>query len=107
MVLTCRGAANSVFSTCEKVGKVRLRRFTGNYDLFGNQLSTDGQLAFDSVYRFKGQEAPAVILADVDPNAEQLDRALRLLYCGMTRAAVRLEILVNRANDACAGLWLP
>ena len=45
VVLTCHGVGNSVFSACEKVGKVRLRRFTGDYDLFGNQLSTDGQLA--------------------------------------------------------------
>ena len=104
VVLTCHGVGNSVFSTCEKVGQVRLRRFTGDYDLFGNQLSTDGQLAFDSVYRFKGQEAPAVILVDVDPGPDRLNRAQRLLYCGMTRAAVRLEILVNRANEACANL---
>ena len=104
VVLTCHGVGNSVFSTCEKVGNVRLRRFTGDCDLFGNQLSTDGQLAFDSIYRFKGQEAPAVILVDVDPSPDRMDRALRLLYCGMTRATVRLEILFNRANDACASM---
>ena len=104
VVLTCRGVANSVFSEREKVGNVSLRRFTGDYDLFGNQLSTDGQLAFDSVYRFKGQEAPAVILVDVDLDPEGLDSALRLLYCGMTRATVRLEIIVRRANDICPEL---
>lgn len=104
VVLTCRGVANSVFSEQEKVGNVSLRRFTGDYDLFGNQLSTDGQLAFDSVYRFKGQEAPAVILVDVDPDPERLESALRLLYCGMTRATVRLEIIVRRANDICPEL---
>ena len=93
-----------MFSDQEKVGNVSLRRFTGDYDLFGNQLSTDGQLAFDSVYRFKGQEAPAVIIVDVDPNPKRLDSAFRLLYCGMTRATVRLEIIVSRANDICADL---
>ena len=104
VLLTCRGVANSVFSEREKVGNVSLRRFTGDYDLFGNQLSTDGQLGFDSVYRFKGQEAPAVILVDVDPNPERLDSALRVLYCGMTRATVRLEVVVNRANATGAKL---
>ena len=104
VVLTCRGATNSVFSEQERVGNVSLRRFTGDYDLFGNQLSTDGQLAFDSVYRFKGQEAPAIILVDVDPNPNRLDSALRLLYCAMTRATVRLEIIVSRANDIYADL---
>ena len=105
VVLSCRGVANSVFSDQERLGNVTLRRFTGAYDLFGNQLSTDGQLAFDSVYRFKGQEAPAVILVDVDPNPDRLDSALRLLYCAMTRATVRLEILVSRTNALCAD-WL-
>jgi hypothetical protein len=37
VVLTCLGVSNSVFSEREKVGNVSLRRFTGDYDLFGNQ----------------------------------------------------------------------
>jgi hypothetical protein len=101
VILTCRGAANSVFSRREKVGNVKLRRFTGGYDLFGNQVLTDGRLTFDSVFRFKGQEAPAVILADVDPDPEKRERDARLLYCGMTRATVRLELLVNETNPDC------
>lgn len=101
VILTCRGVANSVFSEREKVGAVKLRRFTGGYDLFGNQVLTDGRLTFDSVYRFKGQEAPAVILTDVDPDPEKRDRDARLLYCGMTRATVRLEMLVNETNPEC------
>ena len=104
VVLTCHGVGNSLFSEQEKVGNVSLRRFTGDYDLFGNQLSTDGQLAFDSVYRFKGQEAPAIILVDVDPEPHRMDHAHRLLYCGMTRATVRLEVLVSRASAICADL---
>ena len=60
---------------------------------------TEGTLTFDSVYRFKGQEAPAVILVDMDPRAERLEREERLPFCGMTRATVRLELVVNREND--------
>ena len=76
-----------------------LRHFTGEYDNDGNQLWTEGRLTFDSIYRFKGQEAPAVILVDVDPNTEHLERAEQLLYCGMTRATVRLDMVVNSEND--------
>ncbi len=101
VILSCRGVGHSVFSDQEKVGNVKLRRFTGGYDLFGNQVLTEGRLTFDSVYRFKGQEAAAVILVDVDPDPEKLDRAWRLLYCGMTRATVRLEMLVNENNPEC------
>ncbi len=102
VVLTCRGHDHSVLSARARVGNVTLRRFTGQYDLFGNQLLTEGRLTFDSVYRFKGQEAPAVVLIDIDPEAARLDHALRVLYCGMTRATVRLELLVRRTNPACA-----
>jgi hypothetical protein len=101
VILTCRGVGSSVFSARKKVGNVPLRRFTGEYDHFGNQVLTEGRLTFDSIYRFKGQEAPAVVLVDVAPDRDKLDRAWRLLYCGMTRATVRLEMLVNAGNPAC------
>lgn len=99
VVISCRGAQNSVFSNLVKVGGVGLRHFTGEYDSTGRQIMTEGKLTFDSVYRFKGQEAPAVILVDVDPRAERLEREERLLFCGMTRATVRLELVVNSEND--------
>jgi len=99
VVLTCRGLKSSIFSDLDKVGGLELRHFTGEYDNAGNQLWTEGRLTFDSIYRFKGQEAPAVILVDVDPNTEHLERAEQLLYCGMTRATVRLDMVVNSEND--------
>ena len=99
VVITCRGAQSSVFSQCDQVGGVGLRHFTGEYDEDGRQVMTEGHLMFDSVYRFKGQEAPAVILVDIDPNTEYLTRAERILFCGMTRATVRLELVVNSENE--------
>ncbi len=59
---------------------------------------TQGQILFDSIHRFKGQEAPAVIVADIDPDKAQFERWQRVLYSAMTRATVRLELLVNEAN---------
>ena len=88
----------SIFSEMERVGNCRLRRFTGDYDLFGNQVFTEGQLIFDSVGRFKGQEAPAVILVDMDAPGPPGVRDTRLVFSGMTRATVRLEILLKRGS---------
>mgnify|MGYP001818286222 CR=1 FL=1 len=99
VILTCRGVKNSVFSDLEKVGGLALRQFTGEYGDDGMQVWTEGRLTFDSVYRFKGQEAPAIILVDVDPDLQHPTRAERLLYCGMTRATVRLDLVVNQEND--------
>ena len=56
-------------------------------------------MIFESIYRFKGQEAPAVIMVDVDPNVKHLIQAERLLYCGMTRATLRLDMVVNSENS--------
>ncbi len=92
VILTCHGVQNSVFSALDAVGGVKLRRFTGEYTPEGNQVLSEGRITFDSVYRFKGQEAAAVVLVDSDPNAGQslepkrLDRAQRVRvlprFCG-------------------------
>jgi len=99
VVLTCRGVDKSVFNDMKKVGGLGLRHFTGEYDSDGTQVWTEGRLTYDSIYRFKGQEAPAVILVDVNPSTKHLERAEQLLYCGMTRATVRLELVACRDNE--------
>jgi hypothetical protein len=103
VVLTTRGIQNSILSPLERLGNHQLRRFTNEYDMFGNQIYSDGQLLFDSVFRFKGQQAPAVVLVDVDPKVDS-QRDERILYTAMTRATVRLEILCNSEN-AVARSW--
>jgi len=95
VLMTYRGVGSSTFSELDQVAGYKLRRFTGEYAPDGSQIMTDGQLTFESIYRFKGQEAPAVIFVDIDPNPSHPDRAMRLLYCGMTRATVRLELLTT------------
>jgi hypothetical protein len=102
VVLTCHGINNSVFSRLDKVGEYRLAKFDGSYDMFGNQNLTKGNLQFDSIYRFKGQQAPAIILVDVDPSPGRLIQQEKLLFCGMTRPTVRLELVVNSTNSYCA-----
>jgi hypothetical protein len=99
VLLTCKGQANSVFSSKDKVGDLAVRRFTGSYNQFGNQVLTEGKLHFESVYRFKGQQAPAVILVDVDPDEARSDLSQKVLYCGMSRATLRLELVVNSQNQ--------
>ena len=101
-VLTWRSRAESVFDGADAIGGVPVRRFANAYDVHGNQVMTDGLLCFESINRFKGQQAPAVIVTDVDPGVEGngllLERDLRRLFCSMTRASVRLEILTRRGN---------
>jgi superfamily I DNA and RNA helicase len=103
IVLTTRhtvfpGKPRSALHDASRAGRHTLARFKNEYDLFGNQVLTSGRLRFESVYRFKGQQSPAVILIDVDPAPANLAHDQRVLFSGMTRATVRLEMLVNGKN---------
>ena len=99
VIITNRGVQSSVFSNIDQVGGVALRHFKGEYNDDGQQIMTEGKLIFESIYRFKGQESPAVIMVDVDPNSKHRTHAERLLYCGMTRATLRLDMVVNSENS--------
>lgn len=97
-VLTTRGLATSALSGLEAVGEHPLIRFTGEYTPDGRPVWSEGRILFDTVRRFKGQQAPAVILVDVGPQEHRRDLEDRLLFCGMTRATLRLHLVVNRRN---------
>ena len=56
-----------------------------------------GKIKYSSIYRFKGLEAPAVVITDVDALDTPAQRSL--LYVGCTRALQRLVIL---ADEKCA-----
>ena len=99
VIISCRGMANSAFSSVDQVGRLPVRRFTGDYDSNGNQVYTKGTIYFDSIFRFKGQQAAAVILVDIDETLGDTDLAKRVLYCGMTRATVRLELVVSESSS--------
>jgi len=52
-----------------------------------------GRIKYSSIYRFKGLEAPAVVITDVDKLDTPVERSL--LYVGCTRALQRLVILAD------------
>jgi superfamily I DNA and RNA helicase len=67
VVITCRGLTSSPLAIADKFGSYSVRKFTGGYSESGEQIYQKGDVLFDSIYRFKGQEAPVVILCDVSP----------------------------------------
>jgi hypothetical protein len=93
-IISFRGIGKSDYLTIKQFGNFKLKKFTGEYDKQGNQLYTDGDITFESIYRFKGQQSPAVILVDIDPNPKDPEWYNKLLYCGMTRATVRLDLIL-------------
>ena len=59
----------------------------------------EGHLLAESVYRFKGQSAPAVILTEIDFEALD-DRTVRKLFVGMTRARMKLVLVLSERAAA-------
>ena len=101
VIVSCRGMGSSALKDATMLGTYRLKRFTGQYAQ-GRQTYTEGNVAFETIYRFKGQQSPAVILVDVDARLDRSDWSRQILYCAMTRATVRLEV-IGQAD--CP--WLP
>lgn len=101
VALSLRGQSSASLAGRSRVGNITLARFTGEYDLFGNQKWSEGQLRFDTIRRFKGQQAPAVILTDVEMPDDPERRPLweRLMFTALTRATERVELVVQKSCD--------
>jgi len=96
-VISYRGREQSRLMALEHLGPHRVRTFTGRFDLLGQPAFTEGDLLVESVYRFKGQAAPAVVLTEVDFDRLD-DKAVRKLFVGATRATMKLAIVASRRS---------
>ncbi|WP_248323173.1 ATP-binding domain-containing protein [Caballeronia sp. Sq4a] len=103
-VLSFRGREGSALTAVDHLGPHRLRAFTGTYDLFGNPEYREGDVLLESIYRFKGQSAPCVILTEVDFDTLD-DQAARKVFVGATRATMKLIVVASeRATHAMEAL---
>lgn len=93
-LISFRGRDNSSLLKLDILGNHRLASFSGHYDLFGTPLFREGDLLAESVYRFKGQSAPAVIFTEID-FAHLDDKSFRKLFVGMTRARLKLVMVLS------------
>ena len=96
-VVSFSGREKSLLFPYTQLGPHSLKTFTGRYDLLGQPLYSDGDVLLESVYRFKGQAAPAIVFAEID--FEELDeRAVRKLFVGATRAMMKLVLVVSERS---------
>ena len=95
VVITFRGREQSALSGHERLGDYPLMRFSGQYDLLGNPVYRPGDILIESVYRFKGQSAPCIVLTEID--FDHLDDiARRKLFVGASRASMKLVMVASR-----------
>ncbi len=93
VILSCGGRGKSFVGEKTDIGGIKLRLATGRFGADDAEIYTDGQILFETVYRFKGQQAPAIIFIDAQTPEHASDRMKRVMFCGMTRATVRLELI--------------
>lgn len=95
-VVTFCGQRRSLLLKRDAIAAQPLRKFRGTHDSAGTPQWSDGPLLAETVFRFKGQAAPVIVLAEID--FDDLDEgARRRLFVGFTRAQLRLECIVSTA----------
>ena len=80
-----------------QLGGYSTQRTTGQFDAAGNALWHEGDLLVESIYRFKGQSAPVVVVCEVDFD-ELTPANARKLFVGMTRGQVRVEVVLSEES---------
>ena len=98
-VLTWRGRERSLLSGDDRLGSWSVSRYTGQFDANRRPVFTDGVLRVETLRRFKGQSAPAVVLTEIDFEAWD-DQQRRMLFVGMTRASMHLEMVMTARAEA-------
>ena len=93
-VVSYHGRESSHVMRHDRLGDFSFRRFSGAYDLFQRPVYEDGDILMESVMRFKGQAAPAVVFAEID-FTELDDKAVRRLFVGATRATMKLVLVIS------------
>ena len=97
-IVTFAGRDRSAVLSADTIGGQPIRKFTGRFDVAGNPVWTDGTILTETLYRFKGQAAPYVVLCEVDFNVFD-EKQRRKLFVGMTRAQMGLMVLVSMAAE--------
>ena len=93
VVLTWRGRERSELHN-ETLGPWGLRRFGGRYDEQGQPCWSEGALTIDTLRRFKGQAARAIVLSEVDFASFNSTNA-SMLFVGLTRSLFHLEVVLT------------
>jgi hypothetical protein len=102
VILTGRGLQHSRVMAAAAIGPHGTCILRG-YDADGQAQFTPGSLRVETIWRFKGQQAPAVILCELDGDLTT-DTFQRLVYVATTRATAHLEILAVKVSGMLPAL---
>lgn len=94
VVLTGRGRVKSKILSQNNIGKFTINKFTGQYSPDGDPIWTLGELKAETVYRYKGQSSPAVVLTEIEFDDMSIIERNKL-FVGITRAQMAVEIVLS------------
>jgi len=98
-LLTFHGRDKSSVLKLQNLGDHTLKAFTGKYGNSNEPLFTKGEILTETVYRFKGQSSPVIVLCEID-FLELTEKELRKLFVGMTRAQFHLVCVLSESAEA-------
>lgn len=87
VVLSTRADASSC------VARLAREQAGWHFASYREEAEDGASIRYSSVHAFKGLEAPAIVLTDIEGIDDEQAKAL--LYVGMSRARVRLHVLMN------------
>jgi hypothetical protein len=97
VVLSIRGVGSSELFALDPGTNVAGHRFKRSigFDEDGNTVYSDGDILLETVHRFKGQAADAVVLVGV-PQSVDSDMERSRVFVGMTRGRLVLSMIRSR-----------
>jgi len=101
-LLSFNGREKSSLLKSLSLGVYSLKSFSGKYGLNSEPLFSQGEFLVETVYRFKGQSSPVIVLCEID-FTELATKELRKLFVGMTRAQFHLVcVMSEKAQELLA-----
>lgn len=94
-VLSFQGSKNSEILTDKvvMVNGLSIKKSTG-YDIDSHATWSNGELLIDTLYRFKGQCADAIVLTEID--FTEWDQVIKnKLFVGLTRARLTINLVIS------------
>lgn len=103
-VLSFHGISSSALfcNDLKQLAGHEIRKAIG-YDPDGTAQWTTGDLLLETLFRFKGQCADAVVLTEIDFN-EWSESARRRLFVGLTRARMKVSLVIQNETGELFGL---
>lgn len=98
VVLSGHGRQKSSLLNAHSIDDFSTRHFTGSYNKNGEQIWSCGDLLVESIYRFKGQSAAGVVISELD-FASLNEHARHILFVGMTRAHLAVELVLSKSAE--------